>query len=149
MLPKKRSKGRESTQFKTGNPGGPGRPKKSKVQAEADAKYTEKINELKKFKRKDIVDSLFHYLDVNIADLQTIFETARLPARDMIVISIIVDTIKRGDVFKMQWIMDKMFGKEADKLQIEQKVKDFSGVSKENLRKARDLLVINHKKNDG
>lgn len=81
---------------------------KNRVHLTAEEK---KITKITRVKLKLIIHK---YLTKNVAQLKKISQHPKTPAIDMMVISVIIKAISTGDQVKIQWFLERIFGRRHD-----------------------------------
>ena len=78
----------------------------------------EDTKRLKKMTKAHFNDVAQKYLLSTIGELNAQFANKNTPALDMILIKVLVEAVKKGDVAKLNFILERTIGKVQDKLDI-------------------------------
>lgn len=113
VLPRKQKAKVRGHPFKKGHKRpGPGRPPMAKEEKE----FRARVRKVKRLTREEFVLSMHKYLEMPLTELKKIFEAdaskgdTPTSSKDMIVIGAVVAAIERGDLGRLSWFMDQMFG---------------------------------------
>ena len=142
--------------FKKGKPGGPGRPKMSEEEKRInravnnsrkleEKKYAKMRPLVTRMNRDQFVNGMHLYLDKTLNELQELFGRGDLPSRDMIIIGSIVEAVRRGDLSRLDWFMQKMFDEDlgpSDLFSVLHNIRpDFSRMKDENIVTIGEVLL--------
>ena len=94
--------------FEKGNPGGPGRPKRTTEEKQAARMTRETFNNCARKYMLKTYDQLRKIVEDEMKEVQGRKEVTSL---ELMVISVIVKAIKTGDQNKMNWFLEQLFGK--------------------------------------
>jgi len=103
-MPNNNPTGKGGNRFAKGNSGGPGRPSGQGL--------TRNLN------RVDIENSINKYFKLSFQELLALSKDFSLPSGDHILIRIMINAMKNGDPSRMEFILNRMVGKVADKMEV-------------------------------
>ena len=104
-------------------------------------KHKERIKKITRFTNTQLIDITYKYLGKNKYELIKIYEKGEANAMEMIVIGAILYAIKKGDLARLDWIMDKLFDEKSQQFDIATKEKYPSNLSSENIQKINALML--------
>lgn len=111
MAPKTKKINRQKeTQFKPGNPGGPGRPS-----------LLPELKNIPHLSRDESRKLLAKFSRMAIADVEAFVCRKDVPAIELVVAQIFLKAIEHGDPARLNFVFDRTIGKVSEKLEIEAK----------------------------
>lgn len=102
----------KSTTFKKGDPRAIAAGKKSSRHTPPDLVDARRIN------AKLFEDTIYKYMGSDVNTLEALLKDKAIPARDMVVITILAMAIKNGDTSRLNFLLERTIGKVADNLNI-------------------------------
>lgn len=79
------------------------------------------IQEARKHNAFEFEQSLYKYMGCTLKQLQSAFEDSKTSARDLAVIAILMNAIRKGDNIRLNFLLDRTIGKVKDVTEVEVK----------------------------
>ena len=76
------------------------------------------MHAVRKYTQNKLLNAMLKYLEMPVHELKAIFKEGNIPSVEAIVIGAIIHAIKQGDVSRLDWFMEKLWGKERMRLDI-------------------------------
>lgn len=96
------------TPFKPGHPGGPGRPP-----------LPVEVREAKKMSKAEVDAKLCAFLGYTKGELEAIMKSPNSTMLELTVGSILLHAVKHGDASRLNFILDRVYGKVKDRSEVE------------------------------
>lgn len=93
-------------------------PKRASLAGKKSRKPTAELNKLKELTNNKFKETIYRYLDSNLAELKKVMTNTKTKSLDLMVIKLMVKAIKSGDVTRLNFILDRTIGKCVDKLEV-------------------------------